>query len=330
MIHAFAAAGARKTLEKFTYTPEKIGPHEVEIGIDFCGLCYSDVHLIDDDWKITKYPLVPGHEIIGRVLSFGSDVTEFKMGQTVGVGWQCGSCHTCEFCLRGDETVCSSKVRTCVDRFGGFADKIVIDHRFVYPIPQGLLPEAAAPLLCGGITVYSPFRIYNVQAPQSVAVIGIGGLGHLALQFARAFGCDVTAISTSSEKEAEAKKFGAHHFLTFDNLSKATGKFDFILSTIHADIDWAAIGLLLRPYGKLCFVGLPNNDIKFPARLLVSGNRSLCGSGTGSRSLMNEMLTFCARHKIAPQIELMPMTDVNKAIDKLKANKARYRIVLHN
>ena len=331
MIHAYAARAASKPLEPFEYSPSELKDDDVEIGIECCGLCYSDVHVIDDDWKVSKYPLVPGHEIVGKIIRKGKNVHLLKLGDRVGVGWQCGACLACEFCMRGDETVCNEKIRTCVDRYGGFADKIVVDSRFAYPIPENLSSQTAAPLLCAGITVYSPFRIYNIQAPQAVAIIGIGGLGHLALQFARAFGCDVTAISSSPEKEQEAKKFGAHHFLSLKDpsqLKKAANSFDFILSTAHADLDITLLGGLLRPYGKLCFVGLPPSDLKFPARLLISGNRSICGSGTGSRAYMTEMLLFSSRHQIKAQVEVMPMHQLNEAIRRLKANKARYRIVL--
>lgn len=331
MIHAYAASAPSKPLEPFKYSPAEQSDDDVEIGIECCGLCHSDLHVIDDDWKISKYPLVPGHEIIGKVIRKGKNVKGLELGQRVGVGWQCGACLACEFCIRGDETVCNAKVRTCVDGYGGFADKIVTDYHFAYPIPPSLRSVAAAPLLCAGITAYSPFKLYDIQAPQSVAVIGIGGLGHLALQFARAFGCDVTAISTSPDKEKEAKKFGAHHFISLNDpaqIKKAFNSFDFILSTVNADLDGSMLGMLLRPKGKLCFVGLPPSDVKFPVRLLVSGNRSICGSGTGSRTLMIEMLQFCARHQIQAQVEVMPMQEVNKAIAKLKANQARYRIVL--
>lgn len=333
MIHAYAASAPSMPLEPFDYSPSKLKDNDVEIAIECCGLCHSDLHVIDDDWKISKYPIVPGHEIIGRILRKGSNVQELEIGQRVGVGWQCGACLSCEFCIQGDETVCHAKVRTCVDGYGGFADKILIDAHFAYPIPESLTSEAAAPLLCAGITVYSPFKLYNVQAPQSVAIIGIGGLGHLALQIARAFGCNVTAISTSPDKEPEARKFGAHHFLSLNDpsqIKKAFNSFDFILSTVGADLDGTMLGMLLRPKGKLCFVGLPPSEVKFPVRLLVSGNRSICGSGTGSRTNMAEMLQFCARHKIEAQIEVMPMNQINKAIERLKANKARYRIVLTN
>lgn len=331
MIHAFAAFKAKQPLQPYEYREPKLQPHEVVIQIDYCGLCYSDVHLIDNDWLISKYPLVPGHEIIGTILEKGSQVRGVDQGQRIGVGWQSSSCLSCEHCIGAEETFCTAKERTCIDRFGGFADKIVVDSRFVYSIPEKLDSETAAPLLCGGITVYSPFKIYGVQAPMSVAVIGIGGLGHLALQFGRAFGCDVTAISSSKDKKTEAHAFGASHFISLDTpsaLEKAICSFDFILSTVHADLDWNLIATLLRPKGRLCFVGLPQNDIKIPARLLISGNRSLCGSGTGSRALMQEMLQFAARHQIKAKTELFPLSEINQAIERLKNNKARYRIVL--
>jgi alcohol/geraniol dehydrogenase (NADP+) len=337
MIHAYAVLAAAKPLEPFEYSPSELKDDDVEIAIECCGLCHSDLHVMDNDWKISKYPLVPGHEIIGKIIRKGpavqGAVRGLELGQRVGVGWQCGACLHCEFCLGGDETVCNAKVRTCVDRYGGFADKIITDSHFVYPIPASLNSEAAAPLLCAGITVYSPFKVYGIQAPQSVAVIGIGGLGHLALQFARAFGCDVTAISNSPNKEQEARRFGARHFLSLNDPSQiknSFNSFDFILSTVNADLDWTVLGQLLRPHGKLCFVGLPLNDVKFPVRLLVSGNRSICGSGTGSRTHMIEMLEFCARHNIQAQVEIMPMHQLNRAAERLKAGKARYRIVLTN
>jgi uncharacterized zinc-type alcohol dehydrogenase-like protein len=333
MIHAYAVSAAAKPLEPFEYSPLELKDDDVEIAIECCGLCHSDLHLINNDWKISKYPLVPGHEIVGKITRKGKNVHDIELGQRVGTGWQCGACLTCEFCIGGDETICNAKVRTCVDRYGGFADKILTDYHFVYPIPESFNSEAAAPLLCAGITAYSPFKLYDVQAPQSVAIIGIGGLGHLAVQFARAFGCNVTAISSSPDKEQEARKFGAHHFLSLNDpaqIKKAFNSFDFVLSTVNADLDGTMLGMLLRPKGKLCFVGLPSNDVKFPIRLLVSGNRLICGSGTGNRTHMTEMLQFCARHKIQAQVEVMPMNQLNQAIERLKANKARYRIVLKN
>lgn len=330
MYHAYAAHEPKGKLKPHDYSPPTLGADEVAIKIECCGLCYSDVHLIDDDWKISKYPLVPGHEIIGNIEKVGAHVKNLHMGDRVGVGWQCGACLKCENCLNHYETVCPSKIRTCVEREGGFADRINVNSNFVYPIPAQLASTEAAPLLCAGITVYSPFKIYNVKKGHSVAVIGIGGLGHLALQFARAFGYKTTALSTAKDKEAEAKKFGADEFLLLSEIKLGmTPRFDFILSTVYADLQWASILSLLKPDGKLCLVGLPSSELKIPARLLVSGNRSICGSGTGCRHLMREMLQFSADHAIHPQVEAYPISRINEAVIRLKDNKARYRIVLH-
>lgn len=333
MIHAYAVRKSKTALKPFSYKEPKIGPYDVEIQITHCGLCHSDVHLVDNDWGNAKYPLIPGHEIVGHIVKKGSAVKDLKLKERVGVSWQCGSCLNCDFCLRGDENLCSKKVRTCVDRYGGFADKIVVDSRFAYSIPKKLDSAVAAPLLCAGATVYSPLRMNGIQAHMSVAVIGIGGLGHLALQFAHAFGCEVTAISSTKKKQAEAKKFGANHFLSLQNrklLEKAAGSFDFILSTVHANLDWNLILSLLRPKGRLCIAGVPSEALKILPRHLISSERSICGTTVGPRALVREMLTFAARHHIAPKIEVLPMSKVNEAIKKLKANKVRYRMVLKN
>lgn len=331
MFHAFASHAPKEPLVPFDYKPDELRPIDVEIKIECCGLCYSDVHLIDNDWNFSKYPLVPGHEIVGTVIQAGSQVRGLNVGDRVGVGWQCSACLTCENCKNNNETSCSLKTRTCVERYGGFADKIIVDSNFAYLIPENIPSTSAAPLLCAGITVYSPFRLYGVKASQSVAIIGIGGLGHLALQFAKAMGCVVTAISTSPEKQQEARKFGADHFCALKDMPKnTTGRFDFILSTVNADLDWTAIMTLLKPNGKLCFVGLPPSDLKIAPRLLVSGNRSICGSGTGSRQYMREMLQFAGQHGIKAQVETVPLSQVNDAIQRLKNNQARYRLVLTN
>jgi uncharacterized zinc-type alcohol dehydrogenase-like protein len=333
MIHAYAVLGAKQPLKPFEYKEANLGEKEVEIKITHCGLCHSDVHLIDDDWLISKYPLVPGHEIIGTILRKGKDVQGLEEGSRVGVGWQAGSCFKCECCQEGEESLCSQKKRTCVDMFGGFADKIVVDSRYTYKIPQELDSVSAAPLLCAGITVFAPLKIYDVKKGMSVAVIGIGGLGHLALQFAKAIGCTVTAISTTLDKEVESKRLGASHFLSLkdrEGLKKVASSFDFILSTVHVDLDWNLIVSLLKPKGRLCLVGIPPSDLKIAARLLISGNRSICGNSTGNRKLMAEMLAFAAQHKIAAQTETLPMSEVNQAIARLKSNQVRYRMVLVN
>lgn len=325
-IHAYAAFGPKEELKPFVYEPPALGPYEILVKVTHCGLCHSDVHLVDDDWKRSKYPLVPGHEIVGVIVKKG-DAVALKMGERVGVSWIRSACLSCPVCLQGDTNVCPQKTTTCNGSYGGFADHMVADSRFAFCIPEGLDSAHAAPLLCAGATVYAPLRRYGVQASDSVAIVGIGGLGHLALQFAAAFGCDVTAISHSADKEAEAKSFGANRFMTL-SASSLPGQFDFILSTVHADLDWNLVVTLLKPKGTLCFVGRPQNPATLEIGNLISSQKNLCGSSTANRALMNEMLSLAARKKIKPKIERLSLKEVNKGIARIKANAARYRIVL--
>jgi uncharacterized zinc-type alcohol dehydrogenase-like protein len=332
-INAYATPAAKKPLEKFQYEPKELGPHDIEVKITHCGLCHSDIHLIDNDWQISEYPLVPGHEIIGAVTAVGSEVTSFEQGQRVGIGWQRSSCLRCEWCLKGQENLCPEQQATCVGHHGGFAEMIRADSRFAYAIPDELESENAGPLLCGGITVYSPLRNYGVKPWMKVGVIGIGGLGHLALQFARAIGCEVTAFSSTPEKETEAKSFGAHRFIASKEkgaLEKAANSLDFIINTVFAGLDWAAYLNVLRPNGKLCFVGAPPTPIRIFAFPLLVGQKSICGSVIGSRSAIREMLDLAARHGIKTKTEIVPMDQVNAVITKVRENKARYRMVLVN
>jgi uncharacterized zinc-type alcohol dehydrogenase-like protein len=333
IVNAYAAMSAKSKLDKFLYEPKALEQWDVEIKISHCGICHSDVHLIDDDWGVSVFPLVPGHEIIGEVMELGSQVNHLQNGQRVGVGWQSGSCLTCEWCVSGHENLCPHEVATCVGHHGGFADRIRIDSRFAFPIPEKLKSAEAAPLLCGGVTVYSPFRIYNVLPSMKVGVIGIGGLGHLALQFARAFGYEVTAFSSSANKEAEARKFGAHHFIhtkTISALKEVANSFDFILNTTFSELDWAGFVKALRRNGKICTVGATANNINVPAELLLGGQRAICGSVIGNRWMIREMLEFAARHDTKAQIETTPLSEVNAAIETVRNGKARYRIVLEN
>lgn len=325
-IHAFAAMAPREPLQPFSYEVPPLAPFEILLKVTHCGLCHSDIHLIDDDWKRSLYPLVPGHEIVGTIVKKGSCV-ELKIGQRVGVSWIRSSCLNCALCMQGDTNICPQKTTICNGNFGGFADHVIGDSRFVFPIPESLDSAKAAPLLCAGATVYAPLRRYGIQGPHSVAVIGIGGLGHLALQFADRLGCEVTAISTTRAKEKEARHLGADHFYTLDQLPPP-GSFDFILSTVHADLNWNQILSLLRPKGTLCFLGRPASAAAIDISYLLSPQRNLTGSSTANRFLMNEMLAFAARHKIAPMIEERPLSQVNEAIERLKANAVRYRIVL--
>lgn len=329
-ISGFAAHQPKSTLKAFSYSSDTLAPHDVLIKITHCGICHSDVHLIDNDWQISQYPFIPGHEIIGTVHGLGPQVNHLKKGQRVGVGWQAGACLNCEFCLSGDENCCAQSKSTTGRRHGGFAKYVVVDSRFAFPIPEKLDSENAAPLLCAGITVYAPLSKF-VRPKQKVGVIGIGGLGHLALQFARAYGCEVTAFSNSPDKKAEALKFGAHHFVVSskkEEMRKAVSSMDVLLSVVSADLNWPQWFDVLRPNGKLVILGASPSDICVSPGMLIGAQKSIIGNNTGGRAMMGEMLEFAARHNIKAQIELMPLAKVNTALDKVRRNQARYRIVL--
>lgn len=330
-IRAFAASSPKSPLEPFSYPRPKLGPFEVLIQITHCGLCYSDVHLIDDDWKRSKYPLVPGHEVVGTVIEKGAEART-ELGARVGVSWYRSACLECPYCLVGETPECPDKKWTCLGHHGGFATEMTADSRFIHPIPEGLSSEVAAPLLCAGATVYAPLRRLKVQAPDRVAILGIGGLGHLAIQFAHAFGCTVTAISSSPNKKEEALRFGATHFVTLDQITKAPKewalKFDYIFSTAHANLDWNLICSLLKCSGTLCLLGRAPSSIQLDPLTSLATPRIVTGSTVANRFLINEMLSFAAEHKIAPQIERMKLSQINEAIAKLRKNQVRYRIVL--
>ncbi len=334
-INCYAAMAEKQPLEKFQYESKKLGDLDVEVSITHCGICYSDVHMIDNDLGMAVYPFVPGHEIVGIISGSGSKVTTLKKGDRVGIGWQGKSCNTCEWCIKGEENLCPEVFQsgTWGNPHGGFADSIIIDSRFAFSIPENLASEDVGPLMCGGITVYAPFINYNVKPSMKIGVIGIGGLGHLALQFARAFGCEVTAFSSSPAKEKEARSLGAHNFVNSkdnDQILAIARSLDMIICTIHGDLDWNTYLAALRPNGKLCFVGVPSDLISIQPPSLIFGQLSVCGSIIGGRSAIKEMLEFAARHDIKARTEIMPMSDVNLAIARLKDNKARYRMVLKN
>jgi uncharacterized zinc-type alcohol dehydrogenase-like protein len=332
-INCLAAHAAKEPLRPFQYEPQELGLGDVEIKITHCGICHSDLHLINNDWGISTYPLVPGHEIIGHVSAVGPSVKSLEIGQRVGVGWQSAACMECENCRRGAENFCARKQRTCVGRPGGFADRIRVHSHFAFPLPEVIESEMAGPLLCGGLTVFTPLRALGVKPMLPMGVIAIGGLGHLALQFARALGYEVTAFSSTPAKEAEAKQFGAHHFVATTDaaaMAKLRGRFDFLLSTVSADLDCSLYLDLLRRDGKLCLVGIPPHPLSIPGFPLITGQKSVGGSSNGNRSTMLEMLEFAARHGIRPQVELKPMAEANAALARLASNQARYRMVLVN
>lgn len=332
-IQGLAAHAAGAELLPYRYEPGDLGSHDVEISISHCGICHSDVHLISNDWGVSRYPFIPGHEIIGQVHAVGAEVRSVQVGQRVGLGWQSNSCGQCEWCIQGQENLCPLAEATCVRRHGGYADRVRANARFVVPMPNGLDSEQAAPLLCGGITVYNPLRSHNINPSCRVGVIGIGGLGHLAIQFARVFGAEVTAFSTSAEKEDEARTLGAHQFVNTREsraLKSVSGKLDFVLSTVNADQDWNIYMQTLRPHGTLCFVGIPPSAVTVQAFPLISGIRTITGNPTGSPHRIREMLDVAARHGVKALTQCFPMAKVNEALEKVKKNKVRYRAVLAN
>jgi uncharacterized zinc-type alcohol dehydrogenase-like protein len=331
MTKGYAASKAGGKLEVFEYDLGPLGDHQVDIKVDYCGICHSDLHMIDNNWGMSQFPLVPGHEIVGRIEAMGAHVQGLTVGQLVGVGWNSGSCMHCEMCLTGNHNLCASAIPTVLGPYGGFADRVRAQAEWVLPLPVQLKPEAAGPLLCGGITVFNPLLQFDVKPTDRVGVIGIGGLGHMALRFLDAWGCEVTAFSSNPAKEAEAKKFGADHFvnsLNADALTKAANSLDFILSTVDSPLDWNAYLNMLRPKGRLHHVGAllqPMAVSVFPGLI---AQKSVSASPVGSPPAMATMLEFAARHNILPQTETFKFSEVNEAIEKLKQGKVRYRVVL--
>jgi uncharacterized zinc-type alcohol dehydrogenase-like protein len=333
LIQGLAVHAAGAELLPYRYDPGKLGPQEVEIAITHCGICHSDLHLISNDWGISHYPFIPGHEIVGTVSAVGEEVRALQLGQRVGLGWQSSSCGECEWCTRGMENLCPKAEGTCVHRHGGYAERVRANARFVIPVPDALDSEHAAPLLCGGITVYNPLRTLGVNPSSRVGVVGIGGLGHMAIQFARVFGAEVTAFSTSAAKEDEVRALGAHRFVNSREskaLKEVAGTLDLVLSTVNADQDWGTYVQALRPTGTLCFVGVPPSPVSVHAFPLISGLRSITGNPTGSPYRLREMLDVAARHGVKAITERFPMAKANEAIEKVKKNKVRYRAVLAN
>ncbi|QQE10463.1 NAD(P)-dependent alcohol dehydrogenase [Planctomycetota bacterium] len=331
--NAYAAYEQGAALKPFSYDPGSLGPDDVEIKVTHCGLCHSDLAMIDNDWGNAKYPLVPGHEVIGIVTQMGPDVDNLDYGDVVGLGWQCGSCMDCEWCEFGDHNLCSDAEDTIVGHHGGFADYVRTHKRFAIRVPKQLKPVNAAPLLCAGITVFNPFVQNNITAMDRVGVVGIGGLGHIALQFAHAFGCHTTAFSSNLSKETEAKSLGAVEFVNTSDehqLKQATRSCDFIIVTANADLPWSEYVRLLRPKGNMCFVGIPPSPITLHAFDLIVGQKAVSGSPIGSPTTIERMFDFAALNHIKAVTETFAFEDVNQAINKLKSGQVRYRAVLTN
>lgn len=330
-IRAWAAPTVGAALQAIEYDPGPLGAEDVEIAVEHCGICHSDLSMLDNEWGFTRYPFVPGHEAIGRVVAMGPQARGVTLGQRVGLGWNARSCMHCEQCLAGRQNLCVSVQPTLAGRHGAFADRVRAHWVWVMPLPEGLDPRESGPLLCGGITVFAPLSELNIPPTARVGVVGIGGLGHMALKFCKAWGCEVTAFTSSQSKAEEARAFGAHRVVSTGDaeaLAGLAGQFDLIIDTVNASLDWNGLLAALAPTGKLHVVGAVLEPIPVPAMALIMGRKSVSGSPTGSRGAIDSMLGFAARHGVTPQTEHFPMSRVNEALDHLRAGKARYRIVL--
>lgn len=330
MINAYAAKEKGGQLVPYQYEAGALGDHEVEIEVHSCGICHSDLSMWQNEWGMTQYPFVGGHEVAGKVLAKGKHVTHVELGDKVGLGWHKGYCNVCDLCIDGDHNLCAKQEGTIIGNHGGFADKVRAKDTSVIKIPEGLDFNSVGPLLCGGVTVFNPLVQYGISPTSRVAVIGIGGLGHLALQFANAWGCEVTAFTSSSKME-EAKELGAHHSLNSrdeSEIEKAAGSFDLIISTVNVDMNWDAVIKTLKPKGKLHFVGILAAPLEISAAPMIMAQNSLSGSPVGSPSTLRKMLDFAARHNIQPVTETYKMSEINEAFERLESGNARYRIVL--
>lgn len=341
---AWAAPSATDPLEPFAIERREPGPHEVLIDIRYCGVCHSDIHMARDEWGGSRFPMVPGHEIVGHVAQVGSEVGHWKVGDTVGVGCFVDSCRHCEACLEGEEQYCSEGMSVTYNGFertdgkldksrptwGGYSTRITVDENYVLRVPEGIPLDRAAPLLCAGITTYSPLRRHNVKAGDRVAVVGLGGLGHMGVKLARAMGAHVTVLSHSPGKRDSALALGADAFVVTRDAAvfeEHAGSFDFILDTVSADHDYNAYLGLLRRGGTMVLVGLPDAQ-PLRAGSLVRGRRTLTGSLIGGIAETQEMLDFCAEHGVAADVEVIAIDAINEAYERMLRGDVLYRFVI--
>ncbi|MDE3252802.1 MAG: NAD(P)-dependent alcohol dehydrogenase [Bacteroidota bacterium] len=337
---AYAAQAATTPLAPFSFDRRTPGDHDVQIEILYCGVCHSDIHQVRDEWGGSIYPMVPGHEIVGRVTAVGSHVKKFAVGDLAGVGCFVDSCRTCANCQEGLEQYCDEGMVgtyngrervTNAPTYGGYSTQIVVDENYTLKISDKLPLEGVAPLLCAGITTYSPLRYVGVRKGHKVGVLGLGGLGHMAVKFAASFGAEVTMLSSSPSKEADAKKLGAHHFaLTSDpaTMNGLQNHFDFILNTVSAQHDYSTYLNLLKTNGTMIVVGVPPTPSAVPAFNLIFKRRSIIGSLIGGIKETQEMLDYCAEHHIVSDVEVIPVQEVNEAYERMIKGDVRYRFVI--
>jgi len=335
----YAAQSAETDLTPWSFERRELGPHDVKIEIAYCGVCHTDLHSIKNDWFPGTFPMVPGHEIVGRIVSIGAKVTKFKVGDLAGVGVMVDSCRHCDDCNNGQEQFCQvSPVQTYnsvgkdgLPVYGGYSNNNVVNEDFAHHISGKLNLAAVAPLLCAGITTYSPLRKWKVGKGHKLAVVGLGGLGHMGVKFGVAFGAEVTVLSTSESKREDAKALGVHHFVVTtnpDEVAAVKGEFDFILDTVTAKHDINLYLPLLRTNGTFITVGLPIDPLIVPSFSITAGNKTVTGSGVGGLSETQEMLDFCAEHNIVSDIELIDIKDIHPAFDRMLKGDVRYRFVI--
>ena len=336
----YAAQSATAPIAPFDFDRRDPGPHDVHLEISHCGVCHTDIHLSRNEWGGSIYPMVPGHEIIGTVKQAGSAVTKFAPGDRVGVGCFVDSCRTCSNCSEGLEQYCENHFTATYNslardggapNYGGYSNQIVVDERFVLKVSSKLDPAASAPLLCAGITTYSPLRYWKVGPDQKVGVVGLGGLGHMALKFAHSFGAHVVCFTTSTGKIADAKRLGADEVILSsspDQMAVAAGTFDFILDTVSASHDLAAYLDLLKRDGVLCLVGVPPETAAVHAHNLIMGRKKIAGSLVGGLPETQEMLDYCAEHGITSDVEVIPIAQINEAYNRMLRSDVKYRFVI--
>jgi uncharacterized zinc-type alcohol dehydrogenase-like protein len=338
-VAAYAAPAAKAPLERTTIERREVGAYDVSIDIKFAGICHSDIHQVREGWGEAIFPMVPGHEIAGIVTEVGSAVTRFEVGDRVGVGCMVDSCRECENCKAGQEQYCvqgnvptyNGIGRDGEPTHGGYSQKIVVDENYVVRIPEGLPLDTAAPLLCAGITLYSPLKRFGAGPGKKVAIVGLGGLGHMGVKIAHALGAEVTVLSQSLRKKDDGLKLGADHYYatsdpkTFEELA---GTFDLIVSTVSAPLDFGAYLSLLKTHGTLANVGAPEEPVSLNLFSVIGGGKSLAGSMIGGIAETQEMLDFCAAHGIGAEIELIAASEINEAYERVLASDVRYRFVI--
>lgn len=336
----YAAKSAKKPLEPFSFNRRSPGPHDLAIDIKFSGICHSDIHQARDEWGGSIFPMVPGHEIAGVVTSVGGSVTKFKPGDRVGVGCFVDSCRKCHSCSQGEEQYCQEGMTGTYNSYerdgktptyGGYSNHIVVDENYVLRMPENIPLDKGAPLLCAGITLYSPLRHWECGPGKKVAIVGLGGLGHMGVKIASAMGAEVTVLSQTMKKQSDGLKMGAKHFFATSDQStfkKLAGSFDLIINTVSADIDLNAYLSLLKTNGHMVLVGVPEKPMMIHPFPLIMGRRSLAGSLIGGIRETQEMLDFCGKHNITPEIELIPFQKVNEAYERVIKSDVRYRFVI--